>query len=168
MLQSMEWNESPRPKKSSKPLSSRRTAGFDARFPNTNVSHSKPRIQTKHCWQAYVDHHKCKNLYGSENDACRHFYRTFNSLCPNRWIARWDEQREAGKFPVSLAPSQPASHIPLRTQRGLNHMLDRHLLLSRSSPPPVVPSTNKSTIAQAMQACWIKGAGAGQRSLGFS
>lgn len=72
------------------------TAGFDARFPNTN--------QTKHCWQAYVDHHKCKNLYGSENDACRHFYRTFNSLCPNRWIARWDEQREAGKFPVSLDP----------------------------------------------------------------
>ncbi|PLW23492.1 hypothetical protein PCANC_17355 [Puccinia coronata f. sp. avenae] len=72
------------------------TAGFDARFPNTN--------QTKHCWQAYVDHHKCKNLYGSENDACRQFYRTYNSLCPNRWIARWDEQREAGKFPVSLEP----------------------------------------------------------------
>ncbi|KAI7952376.1 hypothetical protein MJO29_008007 [Puccinia striiformis f. sp. tritici] len=70
------------------------TAGFDARFPNTN--------QTKHCWQAYVDHHKCKNRHGVEHDACRHFYRTFNSLCPNRWIARWDEQREAGKFPVQL------------------------------------------------------------------
>ncbi|KAH9452991.1 hypothetical protein Pst134EB_016931 [Puccinia striiformis f. sp. tritici] len=50
------------------------TAGFDARFPNTN--------QTKHCWQAYVDHHKCKNRHGVEHDACRHFYRTFNSLCP--------------------------------------------------------------------------------------
>ncbi|KAI4817319.1 hypothetical protein E4T44_10523, partial [Aureobasidium sp. EXF-8845] len=28
-----------------------RHAGFDARFPNQN--------QTKHCWQNYVDYHKC-------------------------------------------------------------------------------------------------------------
>merc|ERR1711879_211927 len=27
------------------------TAGTDARFPNVN--------QTKHCWQNYVDYHKC-------------------------------------------------------------------------------------------------------------
>ncbi|KAI6822221.1 hypothetical protein KC332_g9215, partial [Hortaea werneckii] len=26
-------------------------SGFDARFPNQN--------QTKHCWQNYVDYHKC-------------------------------------------------------------------------------------------------------------
>lgn len=29
------------------------TAGYDARFPQQN--------QTKHCWQNYVDYHKCIN-----------------------------------------------------------------------------------------------------------
>ena len=34
------------------------TAGFDARFPNQN--------QTKHCWQNYVDYHKCINAKGED------------------------------------------------------------------------------------------------------
>ncbi|MBW0471419.1 hypothetical protein O181_011134 [Austropuccinia psidii MF-1] len=69
------------------------TAGFDARFPNTN--------QTKHCWQYYVDYYRCLNQ-SDDKSACQGFFRTFHSLCPNRWIERWDEQREAGKFPVRL------------------------------------------------------------------
>lgn len=36
--------------------------GPDARFPNTN--------QTKHCWQNYVDYHKCINAKGEEFAPC--------------------------------------------------------------------------------------------------
>ncbi|KAI9697219.1 MAG: Cytochrome c oxidase subunit 6B [Candelina mexicana] len=37
--------------------------GFDARFPNQN--------QTKHCWQNYVDYHKCILAKGEEFAPCR-------------------------------------------------------------------------------------------------
>jgi cytochrome c oxidase subunit 6b len=37
--------------------------GTDARFPNMN--------QTKHCWQNYVDYHKCINIKGEEFAPCR-------------------------------------------------------------------------------------------------
>ncbi|KAH8929279.1 putative COX12-cytochrome-c oxidase, subunit VIB [Atractiella rhizophila] len=70
------------------------TAGFDARFPNTN--------QTKHCWQNYVDYYRCINAKGEEFKPCKQFFRAFHSLCPNGWIAKWDEQREAGRFPANL------------------------------------------------------------------
>lgn len=39
------------------------TAGFDARFPNQN--------QTKHCWQNYVDYHKCILAKGEDFKPCR-------------------------------------------------------------------------------------------------
>jgi len=70
------------------------TAPFDARFPNQN--------QTKHCWQAYVDYHKCINLKGEEERGCKQFYRVFKSLCPNTWVDNWDDQRERGVFPYPL------------------------------------------------------------------
>merc|ERR1711990_1710 len=70
------------------------TAGFDARFPNTN--------QTKHCWQNYVDYYRCINAKGEDFKPCKQFFRTFHSLCPNEWITRFDEQREAGNFPTVL------------------------------------------------------------------
>jgi cytochrome c oxidase subunit 6b len=70
------------------------TAGTDARFPNTN--------QTKHCWQNYVDYHKCINAKGEEFAPCKQFYHAYTSLCPSGWTGRWDEQREGGNFPVKL------------------------------------------------------------------
>ncbi|KAK3372811.1 cytochrome c oxidase, subunit VIb [Lasiosphaeria ovina] len=70
------------------------TAGVDARFPNTN--------QTKHCWQNYVDYHKCILAKGEDFAPCRQFYLAYKSLCPSGWHQRWDEQREAGNFPARL------------------------------------------------------------------
>ncbi|KAH9838781.1 cytochrome c oxidase subunit VIb [Rhodofomes roseus] len=72
------------------------TAGFDARFPNTN--------QTRHCFQNYTDYFKCIAAKGEEFAPCKQFKRAYNSLCPNEWIAKWDEQRENGTFPASLEP----------------------------------------------------------------
>jgi hypothetical protein len=37
--------------------------GVDARFPNVN--------QTKHCWQNYVDYHKCIIAKGEDFAPCR-------------------------------------------------------------------------------------------------
>ncbi|EDU49074.1 cytochrome c oxidase polypeptide VIb [Pyrenophora tritici-repentis Pt-1C-BFP] len=68
--------------------------GFDARFPNQN--------QTKHCWQNYVDYHKCIIAKGEDFAPCRQFMLAYRSLCPNGWTSRWDDQRENGNFPVKL------------------------------------------------------------------
>ncbi|KAG2148997.1 cytochrome c oxidase, subunit VIb [Suillus bovinus] len=72
------------------------TAGFDARFPNTN--------QTRHCFQNYTDYFKCVAAKGEDFAPCKQFKRAYNSLCPNEWVAKWDEQRENGTFPASLEP----------------------------------------------------------------
>ncbi|KAF9972984.1 Cytochrome c oxidase subunit 6B [Actinomortierella ambigua] len=80
------------------------TAGFDARFPNTN--------QTKHCWQAYVDFHKCEDIRGEGAEVCQGFKRVFNSICPVSYVAQWDEQRAEGTFPSNkmIKAHQKAHH----------------------------------------------------------
>ncbi|MCJ1381288.1 Cytochrome c oxidase subunit 6B [Xylographa soralifera] len=69
-------------------------SGFDARFPNQN--------QTKHCWQNYVDYHKCILAKGEDFAPCRQFFLAYRSLCPSAWCERWDDQREKGTFPTRL------------------------------------------------------------------
>ncbi|KAA8565099.1 hypothetical protein EYC84_010850 [Monilinia fructicola] len=68
--------------------------GFDARFPNQN--------QTKHCWQNYVDYHKCILAKGEDFAPCRQFFLAYKSLCPSAWVERWDDQRDNGTFPARL------------------------------------------------------------------
>ncbi|KAF9790261.1 cytochrome c oxidase subunit VIb [Thelephora terrestris] len=72
------------------------TAGFDARFPQTN--------QSKHCFQNYMDYFKCVTAKGDDFAPCKQFKRAYHSLCPNSWIEKWDTQREEGTFPASLEP----------------------------------------------------------------
>ncbi|EPQ54290.1 subunit VIb of cytochrome c oxidase [Gloeophyllum trabeum ATCC 11539] len=76
------------------------TAGFDARFPNTN--------QTRHCFQNYTDYFKCIAAKGEDFAPCKQFKRAYNSLCPSTSLSydiqRFDEQRENGTFPASLEP----------------------------------------------------------------
>ncbi|KAG8213200.1 cytochrome c oxidase subunit VIb, partial [Butyriboletus roseoflavus] len=75
------------------------TAGFDARFPNTN--------QTRHCFQNYTDYFKCVTAKGEDYAPCKQFKRAYNSLCPSKCfgpLSRFDEQRENGTFPASLEP----------------------------------------------------------------
>ncbi|PWY72108.1 cytochrome c oxidase subunit 6B [Aspergillus eucalypticola CBS 122712] len=84
------------------------TAGYDARFPQQNqyviFAHlsAQSASQTKHCWQNYVDYHKCVTAKGEDFRPCRQFYHAFRSLCPKAWTDRWDGQREAGNFPARL------------------------------------------------------------------
>ena len=67
------------------------TPGFDARFPNTN--------QSKNCWQNFVDFQKCVKFKGEDYPACKYFKRTYESLCPNFWVEKWQDQLENGVFP---------------------------------------------------------------------
>ncbi|KAM0750312.1 cytochrome c oxidase subunit VIb [Meredithblackwellia eburnea MCA 4105] len=71
-----------------------KTVGFDARFPNTN--------QSKHCFVNYVDYFRCVDAKGEEATICQEFKRNYQSLCPNEWIGKWDDQRENGNFPAKL------------------------------------------------------------------
>ncbi|XP_026325130.1 cytochrome c oxidase subunit 6B1-like [Hyposmocoma kahamanoa] len=68
-----------------------RTAPYDPRFPNTN--------QTRHCYQSYLDFHRCQKVRGGNYEACNYFKRVYRSLCPNEWSGRWDTQRAEGCFP---------------------------------------------------------------------
>lgn len=67
-----------------------KTVPFDPRFPNTN--------QTRHCYQSYIDFHRCQKIRGEKYEPCQYFKKAFHSLCPNAWIERWDDQMSAGSF----------------------------------------------------------------------
>lgn len=71
-----------------------KTAPFDPRFPNTN--------QTRYCYQMYLDYFRCLKVKGDTYEPCQYFKRAYSSLCPNAWVAKWDDQREAGTFPGSI------------------------------------------------------------------
>lgn len=62
-----------------------------------------PRFQnvqtTRYCYTHYVDYHRCQYLLGENDTTCDIFKRTYQSMCPNTWIERWDEQRRKGIFP---------------------------------------------------------------------
>ncbi|KTW30594.1 hypothetical protein T552_00311 [Pneumocystis carinii B80] len=78
----------------SEELKQLKTAGFDGNFPNMN--------QTKRCYQNYINYYKCINIHGEDHVACKDFWSTYQSLCPNEWKQQWDTQREAGNFPGIL------------------------------------------------------------------
>ncbi|KAG6816203.1 Cytochrome c oxidase subunit 6B [Tephrocybe sp. NHM501043] len=55
-------------------------------------------------FQNYTDYFKCIAAKGDDFAPCKQFQRAYNSLCPNEWIAKFDEQRDNGTFPASLEP----------------------------------------------------------------
>lgn len=72
-------------------MDGKKTAPFDARFPNQN--------QTKSCWQNFIDHQKCVKAKGEEYAPCQYFERNFKALCPHNWVEKWNDQLENGTFP---------------------------------------------------------------------
>lgn len=69
-----------------------KTPGFDPRFPNANQSYN--------CFVHYVDYYRCLDLLkDADAEKCNVFKKVFEALCPHAWVARWDDQREAGTFP---------------------------------------------------------------------
>lgn len=60
------------------------TAPFDARFPNVN--------QTRHCWQHYVDFHKCEKAKGEDAPVCLYYKKVYQSMCPVAWVRNYSSQ----------------------------------------------------------------------------
>lgn len=46
------------------------------------------RLQTKNCWQNWVDFHKCTAARGEDFPVCQKFKKVYRSLCPNEWVRR--------------------------------------------------------------------------------
>lgn len=77
--------------------------------------------QTKHCWQNYVDYHKCILAKGEDFAPCRQFWLAYRSLCPSGWYQRWDEQRgmtssEPEITPVNADSFSEAGNFPARLE----------------------------------------------------
>ena len=43
---------------------------------------------TQHCWQQYVDFHKCVKAKGEDYKGCKKFKAAYLSLCPESWVSR--------------------------------------------------------------------------------
>ena len=69
------------------------TPPHDPRFPATN--------QSRNCFTQYNMYHKC--VAGADGDAdadaCEKYRKAYRSLCPGEWVAKWNEQRDAGSWP---------------------------------------------------------------------
>jgi cytochrome c oxidase subunit 6b len=53
--------------------------GYNPRFPNQN--------QTKHCWSAFVEFHKCAFEKGDPEDPkCKKFQVIAKARCPTKWV----------------------------------------------------------------------------------
>lgn len=66
----------------------------DSRFPNTN--------QSRHCYQMYIDYHRCVKKRGDSYEPCKFFQKTYKTLCPQFWVEKWDEQIANDAFPGDI------------------------------------------------------------------
>ncbi|KAA3679314.1 cytochrome c oxidase subunit 6b [Paragonimus westermani] len=51
------------------------------------------------CRQNFIDHFRCKRLYGDDYPPCNYFHRMYNLLCPKIWIEEWEAQVADGTYP---------------------------------------------------------------------
>ncbi|KAI5644194.1 cytochrome oxidase c subunit VIb domain-containing protein [Phthorimaea operculella] len=56
----------------------------------------------RHCYQSYLDFHRCQKVRGEKYEACQYFKRVYKSMCPNEWVDKWDSQIEQGNFPGKI------------------------------------------------------------------
>ncbi|KAG5748206.1 hypothetical protein H9Q72_010969 [Fusarium xylarioides] len=68
------------------------TGMFNACFPDNPAANTSTQLALTPCILAK----------GEDFAPCRQFWLSYRSLCPSGWYQRWDEQREAGNFPVKL------------------------------------------------------------------
>lgn len=64
--------------------------------------HLKVVIYFRHCYQSYLDFHRCQKVRGDKYEPCNYFKKVFTSMCPNAWVEKWDTQREEGNFPGQI------------------------------------------------------------------
>ncbi|XP_022900597.1 uncharacterized protein [Onthophagus taurus] len=70
------------------------TVPLDPRFPNTNC--------TRYCFVMFSDYHRCIRLYNEGHEDCSYFKKAYETLCPNFWVEKFEQQVEEGTFPLPL------------------------------------------------------------------
>ncbi|VBB32072.1 unnamed protein product [Acanthocheilonema viteae] len=70
------------------------SAPHDVRYPQYKV--------TRHCFDYYVDYHRCITLLGEKHEPCKIFRNVYMDLCPMKWIETWNNQVKEGIFPVKF------------------------------------------------------------------
>ncbi|OCT71164.1 hypothetical protein XELAEV_18038070mg [Xenopus laevis] len=45
---------------------------------------------------------KAKDSKGQDQYPCEWYRRVYRSMCPLKWVEKWDEQRENGTFPGKI------------------------------------------------------------------
>ncbi|VDN03493.1 unnamed protein product [Thelazia callipaeda] len=76
-------------------------------FSNKNLLWASPidaRYQQikmgRHCFDYYIDFHRCITLLGEDHKPCKFFYNVYTDICPSAWVEKFDEWREAGIYPA--------------------------------------------------------------------
>lgn len=57
---------------------------------------------SRHCFTSFLDYKRCKKIRGEDYAPCEYFHKVYKSLCPNSWVAKWEEQIAEGKFPAKI------------------------------------------------------------------
>lgn len=65
-------------------------APFDPRFPNQN--------QSRHCYQSFLDFHRCEKIRGNTYEPCQYFKTVFEIMCPIAWVEKWTDEIKEGTF----------------------------------------------------------------------
>ncbi|PSC71716.1 cytochrome c oxidase subunit [Micractinium conductrix] len=52
--------------------------------------------ESRRCYVAYNEYHKCIKERGEGSGDCRPYMRAYRSICPDEWIEKWKELRETG------------------------------------------------------------------------
>jgi cytochrome c oxidase subunit 6b len=107
------------------------TAPYDPRHPNTN--------QTRHCFQNYVDYHRCLRKLAKEGveeegerGTCFVFRRLYHILCPSVWTEQWDEWVREGRAPFYLDPpaawnlAERLEHLEMNEERARQAVSSGH------------------------------------------
>ncbi|VVA93345.1 unnamed protein product [Arabis nemorensis] len=71
-----------------------RDSTVDKGFPVTS--------ETRHCFNRYMQYHKCVEKKGSDANDCNNLRDYVRSLCPEELVEKWEEQRKLGTLPSSI------------------------------------------------------------------
>ncbi|XP_010478694.1 PREDICTED: putative cytochrome c oxidase subunit 6b-like [Camelina sativa] len=66
----------------------------DERSPVTN--------ETRHCFNRYMQYHKCIEKNGRDANDCNNLRDYVRSMCPEELVEKWEKQRKSGTLPSSV------------------------------------------------------------------
>ncbi|XP_024009098.1 putative cytochrome c oxidase subunit 6b-like [Eutrema salsugineum] len=58
--------------------------------------------ETRHCFNRYMQYHNCLEDKGRDANDCNHLREYVRSMCPEKLVEKWEEQRKFGTLPSSV------------------------------------------------------------------